>query len=204
MLKPASLIAPVIAVCLLLPVASTPAAAASSATAVTSSAVSAHQRVRLSDLELAQAKAKDLKGYQDRYQALMRNDALVSLLTTAVGAAAADRQVQELAATTTSEMVKLFDKNTRGKSFVATSVNGEWSLALADKGKSTTGATPMGSTVMPQCWQAWVAAFAWYIGTGGICGAVGLATFMVAMVGGFVCWAGLFTAGMVINWNNAS
>jgi hypothetical protein len=48
-----------------------------------------------------------------------------------------------------------------------------------------------------------VAAFAWYIGTGAICGAVSLATFEVAMAGGVVCFVGLFTSGMVINWNNA-
>lgn len=56
---------------------------------------------------------------------------------------------------------------------------------------------------MPKCWRAWVAAFAWYIGTGAICGAVSLATFEVAMAGGVVCFVGLFTSGMVINWNNA-
>lgn len=135
---------------------------------------------------------------------LSSNSALMGLLTRSLGAAAADRQVQELAATTTSEMVKQFTKNTRGKTFVPTSVSGEWSLALVDQEKASSGITPKGSpTAMPQCWQAWVAGFAWYIDTGAICGAVSLATFYVAMAGGAVCFAGLFTSGMVINWNNA-
>lgn len=103
-------------------------------------------------------------------------------------------------------MVQRFTENTREKAFVATSVTGEWSLTLVDQVKAFTGVTvtPMGSPiVLPRCWKAWVAAFAWYVGTGSICGAVSLATFYVAMIGGAVCFVGLFTSGMVINWNNA-
>lgn len=59
MLKP-RFITPLLAMCLLLPVASAPAAAA--AVPVSAAATAAHQQVRLSDTQLSLAKAKDLKG----------------------------------------------------------------------------------------------------------------------------------------------
>jgi hypothetical protein len=187
-------------------IAFTSAATASSATPseVAVTTTSAHQAVRLTDATLNQLKAKDSKGYQQRYQVLSGNDALMSLLTVSVGASVVDRQVQELAATTSTDMVKQFAMNTRGKTFVVTSVNGEWGLTLEDQATVSSKVSPMGSpTMLPACWQAWVAAYAWYVGAGTICGAVSVATFMIAAIGGAICFVGLFTAGMVINWNNA-
>lgn len=118
--------------CLVLPALLPPTAAHAAPEVATGSAAPADQLVRLSDAQLRQLEAKDLSGYRERYRALSGSAALASLLVASVGAAAADRQVQELAATTTSKMVAEFNQQTRGKSFVPTSVNGEWSLALVD------------------------------------------------------------------------
>lgn len=154
------------------------------------------------DSTIIQARKQDAAGFAARYKSLSSNSPFVMLLTEMVGTAEARRQLQGLAAVTDNETVAAFNRNTAGKVFRPAVISGEWSLDVADEAAISYPA-PMAATQMPACWQAWVAAYAWYVGAGTICGAVSLATFMVAMIGGAVCWAGLFTAGMVINWNNA-
>lgn len=155
--------------------------------------------------QVEKLRSADPAGYAARLKLLSSSKALMSLLNTQVGDSQAEIQVQELAAATSTDMVRSFVRNTAGKTFQATQINGEWGVKLVDSKEAKTGdvAAKGSPVVMPKCFQAWVAAFAWYIGTGAICGAVSLATFEVMFAGGVACFAGLFTAGMVINWNNA-
>lgn len=119
-----------------------------------------------------------------------------------------------MAANADTAQVRTFVANTAGKVFEPTVINGEWGLSLVSIGQARnldspdkwTSGTSLGATqksgpiLLPKCWQAWVAAYAWYVGTGAICGAIGLGTFVA---GGFICAAAVWTSGMVINWNNA-
>lgn len=155
----------------------------------------------MTEIDLGDAIASDPEGFSLKYSALSQSSALVSLLSTLYAESDVDQEIRKLAATASADYLDLFLANTEGKTFKVSVMNGEIGMSLVEA--QSGGFETQDSTQLPKCAKAWAAAFAWYIGTGAICGALTVATFMVAMIGGIACFVGLFTSSMIINWNNS-
>ena len=149
------------------------------------------------DQAIQKAKSDNPDAFEYRVRTLNESSALVDGLSQIYGKANVSQQIEQLAAVTTNESAAQFKSNTEGKRFEIRGGGDDIAINILP-------ATDMSSATLEsgpglQCPKAWVAAYLYYIGSGAICGAVSLATFMA----GFACAGFAWTAGQAVDWTRA-
>ncbi|MDO4904575.1 MAG: hypothetical protein Q4A16_03345 [Lautropia sp.] len=140
---------------------------------------------------IAAAKAADPNGFAYKVELLRSSEALMDLFKGAPSPETVDFYLDFFALHSTVENVQNFVASTVGKHFVVSGTPDNPQVMLKDgKPLATKGSCCA-------CWRAWVASAAYMVGTGMVCGAVGVGGAFVSggvgAVSGFVC-GGVFWA----------
>ncbi|MDR1450637.1 MAG: hypothetical protein LBI84_10670 [Propionibacteriaceae bacterium] len=144
------------------------------------------------DQIIRDAKQTDPEGFAWRVTAIQQSDALMALMSP--DPETRTQYLEAFAATATNDYVQEFVQKTADKHFIVSGTD------LDNAAVELVDGPPSVTRRGIRCWRGWVAAAAWYVGTGGLCGAFTVITFGAGIGCSILFWG--MGAGF-IDWNSA-
>lgn len=152
------------------------------------------------DVAISRSQQADREGFDRRVVQIKSSPGFVHGLEDVYGNEAVAVQIEQLAAVATDAEVDTLVSNMQGKRFKFESTpDGPRAVVVGEQEVEPASAMQQQGGPALKCYQAWVAAYLYAIGSGAICGAATLAQF----IAGLGCAAFAWTAGQAVDWNRA-